>query len=70
MRKINRRTIMNLFIGIIIGVIILIGVDNLLFGDGLLGFVLLGFSLIGFLGKILYGDIDDPHGLVFGKRMQ
>lgn len=61
---------MNFFIGIISVLIILIGVDNLYFGDGLWGFVFLGFGIIGILGRILYGNVDDPHGLVFGRRLQ
>ncbi|MFX1517511.1 MAG: hypothetical protein ACFFC6_14490 [Promethearchaeota archaeon] len=60
----------NLFVGIISILIILIGVHNLYFGDGLWGFVFLGFGIIGILGRILYGDADDPHGLVFGRRFQ
>ena len=33
-------------------------------------FLLLGFGLICILGRILYGNVDDPHGLVFGRRVQ
>ena len=70
MIKINRRTILNFSLGMITVLVILIGITNLFFGDGFLGFLLLGFGLMVILGRTLYENADDPHGLVFGRRVQ
>jgi len=50
--------------------VILIGIYNLFFENGFLGLFLFGFALMGIFGRILYGNADDPYGLVFSRRVQ
>ncbi|MHA2247521.1 MAG: hypothetical protein ACXADY_21410 [Candidatus Hodarchaeales archaeon] len=65
MRKIDRKTIVVLSIGIIMVVIILIGTLDILFGNGVLGLLLYGIVLASIYGGIIHGsNIDTGLGLV------